>query len=132
MKIRRRYRCAYVIDEAKLRRIHGVLVQEFERLNPHYAFTFEVSHTPRRTVVAKTLDEVLALDNSVKSPIRSLKLGCNQNQTFKTQADQRSKRKAPNSLQTQQHPAKCSTTTQTYTLKWICKLNVTTLNGGTT
>ena len=66
--IKKSYRSAYIVDDAKLRRIHGVLIQEFDRLNVSYALIFESSHAARRTVVVQTLDELLALVQDVAPP----------------------------------------------------------------
>ncbi len=95
MKTRKRYRSAYIVDEAKLRRIHGVMIQEFERLQTPFTFTFETTHAARRTVVVHTLDELLALDNSVKSPIRSLRIECKVEATASTSEIPKTRKKQP-------------------------------------
>jgi len=72
MQIQKRFRSAYVLDEAKLRRILGVVEQTFAETGADYTLRFEATHPQRRVTTVNSLEELLLLDNSKKHPIESL------------------------------------------------------------
>lgn len=74
MDIRKRFRSAYVLDEAKLRRMLGVLDQSFSESGSDYNIRFETGHPQRKVTTVNSLEQLLLLDNSKKHPIKSLRI----------------------------------------------------------
>lgn len=80
MQINKRYNFGYIVDEAKLRRIMSVLTQEFTKLNSKIHFSFETEHSSSTAIRITSLEELVSLDNSFKSPIKTLRIVCKEEQ----------------------------------------------------
>lgn len=72
MKIHKRFRSAYVLDEAKLRRLLDVIDQAFKESGSDYKIDFEVHQPQRKVTTVNSIEQLLLLDNSKRYPIESL------------------------------------------------------------
>ncbi len=72
--VSRRYRTAFVLDPSKFRRIVDVLEKGFEEFGDNYTADFEINFKNNKSLLLKTLDETLQLDNTKKNPIKGVQI----------------------------------------------------------
>lgn len=74
MRIEKTFKSAYVLDEAKLRRMLDVLDQAFSESKSKYNIQFKTNHPQQKVTTVNTAEDLLSLDNSKKYPIESLQI----------------------------------------------------------
>lgn len=76
MIIEKRYRSAFVVEESKVTRLLGVIKESIPQEGLLYEESLDAYLSGAKTVEAKTVQEIMALDNSERSKVKRLVIRC--------------------------------------------------------